>query len=87
MDFAPYELLHAARVALGISQPNVAKEAGVSQRSMVRIEACEHVSLETRLKVQRTLERHGAEFILGDDQGRLGFLIPASRVSEDQWDF
>jgi Helix-turn-helix. len=61
---APYELLRAARVLLDMKAEDLAKKAGVSKRSLVRIEACESVSLETAIRVQQALEREGIEFLL-----------------------
>jgi predicted transcriptional regulator len=63
MEDAPYELLRAARAALHISHVDLSQKAGVSKRSLVRIEACEPVTLETRRRVQRALEDLGVEFI------------------------
>jgi predicted transcriptional regulator len=60
---ASYDLLRAARVALDIPAAELAKRAGVSKRSLVRIEACEPVTLETSLRVQKALEEAGVEFL------------------------
>jgi transcriptional regulator with XRE-family HTH domain len=60
---ASYDLLRAARVALDIPAAELAKRAGVSKRSLVRIEACEPVTLETSLRVQKALEDAGVEFL------------------------
>ncbi|MCK5750449.1 transcriptional regulator [Oricola sp.] len=60
---ASYDLLRAARVALDIPAAALAKRAGVSKRSLVRIEACEPVTLETSLRVQKALEEAGVEFL------------------------
>ncbi|MCI5076411.1 helix-turn-helix transcriptional regulator [Oricola sp.] len=60
---ASYDLLRAARVALDIPAAELAKRAGVSKRSLVRIEACEPVALETSLRVQKALEDAGVEFL------------------------
>lgn len=59
----PYDLLRAARVLLDIEARDLAKMAGVSKRSLVRIEAREQVRLETTLRVQRALEQAGVEFL------------------------
>lgn len=63
MEDAPYELLRAARAALGISNADLGEKAGVSKRSLVRIEAGDPVTLETRRRVQLALEELGVEFI------------------------
>lgn len=60
---ASYDFLRAARVLLDITHEDLAKKAGVSKRSLVRIEAREAVSLETSLRVQKVLEELGVEFI------------------------
>ena len=46
---ASYDLLRAARVALDIPAAELARMAGVSKRSLVRIEACEPVEGSTKL--------------------------------------
>ena len=60
---ASYDLLRAARVLLDMSAVDLAKKAGVSKRSLVRIEACEPVGLETSMRVQKALEQEGVEFV------------------------
>ena len=60
---ASYDLLRAARILLDISAVDLARQAGVSKRSLVRIEACEPVGLETSMRIQRALEREGIEFV------------------------
>ena len=60
---ASYDLLRAARAALDIPAAELARRAGVSKRSLVRIEACEPVTLEISLRVQKALEEAGVEFL------------------------
>lgn len=75
---APYDLLRAARVLLDISARDLADMAGISKRSLVRIEACEPVRLEISLRVQKALEQAGIEF-LPETKGR----GPGIRVRKD----
>lgn len=63
MQVPSSDLLRAARVLLDIAARDLAEKAGVSKRSLVRIEAGEQVSLETALRVQQALERAGIEFL------------------------
>jgi DNA-binding XRE family transcriptional regulator len=60
---ASYDLLRAARVALDMSTDDLTKKAGISKRSLVRIEACEPVGLEISMRVQKALEQAGVEFL------------------------
>ncbi|RWM39943.1 transcriptional regulator [Mesorhizobium sp.] len=60
---ASYDLLRAARVALDMSTDDLTAKAGISKRSLVRIEACEPVGLEVSMRVQKTLEQAGVEFL------------------------
>jgi DNA-binding XRE family transcriptional regulator len=60
---ASYDLLRAARVALDMSTDELTAKAGVSKRSLVRIEACEPVGIEISMRVQKALEQVGVEFL------------------------
>lgn len=60
---ASYDLLRAARVALDMSTDDLTKKAGISKRSLVRIEACQPVGLEISMRVQKALEEAGIEFL------------------------
>lgn len=60
---ASYDFLRAARSLLDISAKDLAEKAGVSTRSIVRIEAGEPVGLETSMRVQVALEAWGVEFL------------------------
>jgi DNA-binding XRE family transcriptional regulator len=72
----PYQLLRAARVALDISHDVLAKEAGVSERTLVRIETPQSVSAESLARVQAALEARGVKFLApGGDLGP-GMRIP-----------
>lgn len=74
---APYQLLRAARVALDISHETLAREAGVSERTLVRIEKPQTVSEESIARVQAALEGRGAIFL--PPEGDLG---PGVRIPE-----
>lgn len=60
---ASYDLLRAARAALDMSTDDLCAKAGISKRSLVRIEACEPVGLEVSMRVQKALEGAGVEFL------------------------
>jgi DNA-binding XRE family transcriptional regulator len=60
---ATYEFLRAARALLGMTNVDLAKKAGVSKRSLVRIEAGETVRPEIRKRVQAVFEQNGIEFV------------------------
>lgn len=60
---ASYDLLRAARAALNMSTDDLTKKAGISKRSLVRIEANEPVGLEVSIRVQKALEQAGVEFL------------------------
>lgn len=60
---ATYEFLRAARALLGMTNVDLAKKAGVSKRSLVRIEAGETVRPEIKNRVQAVFEQNGIEFL------------------------
>lgn len=60
---ASYDLLRAARSALDMSTAELCVRAGISKRSLVRIEAGEPVGLEVSLRVQKALIDAGVEFL------------------------
>lgn len=60
---ASYDLLRAARSALDMSTTELCTRAGISKRSLVRIEAGEPVGLEVSLRVQKALIDAGVEFL------------------------
>ena len=73
----PYQLLKAARAVLGMTNVDLAQRAGVSKRTLVRIEALQSVSLESRQRVQAVFEAKGVEFLpSGEGHG------PGLRVSD-----
>ena len=72
---ASYDLLRAARVALDIPASEFAKMAGISKRSLVRIEACQPVGLEVSLRVQKALEQAGVEFLPETDTEGPGIRV------------
>ena len=74
---APYQLLRAARVALDISHEDLAREAGVSERTLVRIEKPQSVSEESIVRVQAALEARGVHFLAVGEEGGPGLRIPA----------
>jgi transcriptional regulator with XRE-family HTH domain len=63
--------LESARLAANVSQAELAAEAGVSRRTITRLESGEGVSVNTLIRVLRALG-------LGD---RLAALLPEAEVS------
>jgi DNA-binding XRE family transcriptional regulator len=72
---APYQLLRAARAALGIEHVALAEKAGVSKRSLVRIETLQSVSEKTRERVQTALEAEGICFVSGQEEHGPGIRL------------
>ena len=77
---APYQLLRAARVALDITHDDLAREAGVSERTLVRIEKPQSVSDESIARVQAALEARGVTFLAAGEEGGPGIRIPAAAL-------
>lgn len=55
-------LLRAARALLGMSQADVAKEAGLGLATVLRLETKWSGNQSTAFAVQKVLEQHGVEF-------------------------
>ena len=72
----PYQLLRAARVALDISHDVLAKEAGVSERTLVRIETPQSVSDDSLARVRAALEARGVRFLAPEGSHGPGMRIP-----------
>ncbi len=60
-------LLAAARVLTGLSQAELAQEAGVHRNALQRIEAGSDVRLSTLTALMDALLRHGVEILDGDE--------------------
>lgn len=75
---APHNILAAARTALGMTQDELAKAAGVSRPTLTHLEAGRTKTYQdTRAKVQEALERRGIVFTNGDTPG---FKIDKSKA-------
>jgi DNA-binding XRE family transcriptional regulator len=72
---ATYEFLRAARALLGMTNVDLAKKAGVSKRSLVRIEAGETVRPEIRKRVQAVFEEAGIIFVSEDSAAGPGLRV------------
>lgn len=83
----PNEILHAARVALGISRPELAKITGLGERTILRLESNERVTVRTLQLVQVALEGRGAEFMASAGDKGPGMRIPLSLLSRDDLRF
>lgn len=66
-------LIRSARVAIGMSQDQLAQRAGVSSKTVWRLEIGKGGTIETLKACQKVLEDHGIRFIYEDD--RQGFLL------------
>lgn len=72
---ASYDLLRAARAVLDMSTDELCQKAGISKRSLVRIEACEPVGLEVSMRVQKALEQAGVEFLAETETNGPGIRV------------
>jgi DNA-binding XRE family transcriptional regulator len=82
---ATYEFLRAARALLGMTNVDLAKKAGVSKRSLVRIEAGETVRPEIRKRVQAVFEEAGIIFVCEDTASGPGLRIRPNLQAERDW--
>ncbi len=73
---APAKILRAARHGLGLSQQALAVQAGVSARTILKIEQEQHVKVETMRKVQAALHEMGVRFIDPRDGLGPGLHLP-----------
>jgi len=72
-------LLKAARLLLDTSQPDLAADAGISERSLRKLESLDpDTTVRTIEAVKRALEGHGVIFF--DDGETSGFRLPNSRL-------
>lgn len=78
----PYQLLKAARAALGMSNVELARKAGVSKRTLVRIEALQSVSLESRQRVKAVFEAEGVFFLPAGEGHGPGLFVADRLVKE-----
>lgn len=77
-------LLKAARTALGVPPDQFAKEAGVSRRSLSRLEAADsETTLKTIRAVRQALEEKGVVFLPQDGELGPGFRLPKDFVVPD----
>lgn len=78
--FAHPKILKLARMALDLTQEDVATASGVSLRNLQRLEAGDPTtSIRTISMVQGTLERQGAVFTANSNEGA-GFRVPTDRL-------
>jgi len=79
-------LLKSARIALDISQDELSSSAGVSRRSLVKLESCaQETTFKTIQAVQRALEAYGVLFLGEDGSIGSGFRLPPGylKLNED----
>lgn len=72
----PVELLRASRVALGMSQAELARAAGVAVRTVAKMETSGRVLWETRQKIKKALESKGIKFLDRDESNGFGMRLP-----------
>jgi transcriptional regulator with XRE-family HTH domain len=80
MDVTP-ELLHAARIALRMTRNELAQASGVGVRTIENFEAYRNASIETYLRIRKTLEEMGVRFIEAAEGQRAGFELPEQWIS------
>jgi Transcriptional regulators len=73
---APFQLLRAARVALDVTHVDLVREAGISKRTLSRLETPLSVSEESAARVQAALEARGVVFLEATGDGGPGFRVP-----------
>ena len=73
--YAPIDLLKAARVALGLSQKELASLSGVSLRTVFRVENGEG-PVGAIHKVQTALEAVGVKFLAERQERGPGMFLP-----------
>jgi len=73
----PAELLRASRIALGMSQAELAQEAGVALRTVAKMETSGMVRWETLRKIQKALEAKGIRFLDRDEKNGFGLRLPS----------
>lgn len=83
----PNEILYAARVALGISRPELSKLADLGERTILRLESNHRVTVRTLQRVQAALEKRGATFLPSEGDTGPGLRIPLSLLSRDDLRF
>ena len=79
--FAPKELMRAARVALNLSQNELAEHAGVSMKSVQNLEKGLPLNSATLQKIQTALEELGIEFLNSEGGRGPGLRVPESAVT------
>lgn len=77
----PAALLRAARTALGLSREELAEKAGVSLRTIVKVERNDRVKIETMRKIQAGLEQKGIRFLDSGDGAGPGLRMPLEPTS------
>ena len=82
MDMHP-ELLLAARVALGLTRSELARRAGIGERTLSDLEGGRPSSVETYLLVRRALEDIGVIFQPSTLGLGPGLRLPESWVGSD----
>ncbi|WP_244644673.1 helix-turn-helix transcriptional regulator [Azorhizobium oxalatiphilum] len=77
MSLVSYRILKAARTLLELSQDDLANAAGVSRRTVQRLENGDQtLSVKMHDTIQRTLERRGVQFIGRTPNAGEGFTLP-----------
>jgi transcriptional regulator with XRE-family HTH domain len=81
--FVHPKLLRAARLSLDISQDDVAAAAGISRRSLQKLELCNpDTTVRTIEAVQRALVGYGVVFLIEDQNAGWGFRLPRGHLQK-----
>jgi len=72
MDVPPPLLLRIARIGLRLSQEELADAAGVSPRTISKLESNVKIRLETLLRIKVALEGYGVRFIFKSEHRGFG---------------
>ncbi|MBZ9892978.1 helix-turn-helix domain-containing protein [Mesorhizobium sp. BR1-1-6] len=76
----PIPALRAARAALGLKQNELAKLAGVSPRTIFKIEKEGDARMESVFRVQQAFEKLGVNFLWNKRTRRMSIELPAALV-------
>lgn len=76
----PIPALRAARAALGLKQNELAKLAGLSPRTIFKIENEGDAKMESVFRVQQAFEKLGVSFSWNQRTRRLSIELPAALV-------
>lgn len=77
-------LIKLARIAMRMSQKDLAEFAGVGERSVSRTENSNSVTSKSLIALQIALEKQGVTFLERDAKGGPGFRLPINWIAGDE---